>query len=174
MAEGAIEFLKHPATFFSAAELAKAIGADFETINNWVRRGMITRARIGGRQLRSRLFSTEDVYKAALTNELVKLGLAPSSASGAVNELWEKWDKREVEGRKIYAVLAPSDEGWTALLCWQKPAGGPLYKLAKSSRSQPSDEYQLPEQPFAIIPISILLADVTKRLMGLLGDVKDA
>jgi hypothetical protein len=48
MAEGAIEFLKHPATFFSAAELAKAIGADFETINNWVRRGMITRARIGG------------------------------------------------------------------------------------------------------------------------------
>ena len=108
MAEGAIEFLKHPATFFSAAELAKAIGADFETINNWVRRGMITRARIGGRQLRSRLFSTEDVYKAALTNELVKLGLAPSSASGAVNELWERWDKREVEGRKIYGVLAPS------------------------------------------------------------------
>ena len=173
MAEGAIEFLKHPATFFSAAELAEAIGADFETINNWVRRGMITRARIGGRQLRSRLFSTEDVYKAALTNELVKLGLAPSAASGAVNELWERWDKREVEGRKIYAVLAPSDEGWTALLCWQKPAGGPLYKLAKSSRSQPSDEYQLPERAIVVIPISSVLAHVTKRLMGLLGEVKE-
>ena len=174
MAEGAIEFLKHPATFFSAAELAKAIGADLDTINNWLRRGMITRARIGGRQLRSRLFSTEDVYKAALTNELVKLGLAPSAASGAVNELWEKWDKREVEGRKIYAVLAPSDEGWTALLCWQKPAGGPLYKLAKSSRSQPTDECQLPEQAIVLIPISSLLAHVTKRLMGLLGEVKEA
>ena len=174
MAEGAIEFLKHPATFFSAAELAKAIGADFETINNWVRRGMITRARIGGRQLRSRLFSTEDVYKAALTNELVKLGLAPSAASAAINELWERWDKREVEGRKIYGVLVPSDEGWSAMLCWQKPAGGPLYKLAKSSRSQPGDEYQLPEQAIVVIPISSLLADVTKRLMELLGEAKEA
>jgi MerR HTH family regulatory protein len=173
MAEGAIEFLKHPATFFSAAELAKAIGADFETINNWVRRGMITRARIGGRQLRSRLFSTEDVYKAALTNELVKLGLAPSSASGAVNELWERWDKREVEGRKIYGVLVPSDEGWSAMLCWQ-PAGGPLYKLAKSSRSHTTDEYQLPERAIVVIPISSLLADVTKRLMELLGEAKEA
>ena len=173
MAEGAIKFLDDPATFVSAAELAEVIGADLETINNWLRRGMITRARIGGRQLRSRLFSTEDVYKAALTNELVKLGLAPSSASGAVNELWERWDKREVEGRKIYAVLVPSDEGWTALLCWQKPAGGPLYKLAKSSRSQPSDEYQLPERAIVVIPISSLLADVTKRLMGLLGEAKE-
>ena len=173
MAEGAIEFLKHPATFFSAAELAKAIGADFETINNWVRRGMITRARIGGRQLRSRLFSTEDVYKAALTNELVKLGLAPSSASGAVNELWERWDKREVEGRKIYAVLVPSDEGWTALLCWQKPAGGPLYKFGTTA-SKSNDELQLPERAFAIIPISSVLAHVTKRLMGLLGEVQEA
>ena len=174
MAEGAIKFLDDPATFVSAAELAKVIGADLETINNWLRRGMITRARIGGRQLRSRLFSTEDVYKAAFTNELVKLGLAPSSASGAVNELWERWDKREVEGRKIYAVLVPSDEGWTALLCWQKPAGGPLYKPAKASRSQPSDECQLPEQAIVVIPISSLLAHVTKRLMGLLGEVKKA
>ena len=174
MAEGATKFLNHPATFVSAAELAKAIGADFETINNWVRRGMITRARIGGRQLRSRLFSTGDVYKAALTNELVKLGLAPSSASGAINELWERWDKREVEGRKIYGVLVPSDEGWTALLCWQKPAGGPLYKLAKSSSSQPSGECQLPDRAIVVIPISNVLAHVTKRLMGLLGDVKKA
>jgi hypothetical protein len=172
MPEGAMRFPGDPATLVSAAELAKVIGTDLETINNWLRRGIITRARIGGRQLRSRLFSTEEVYKAALTNELVKLGLAPSSASGAVNELWERWDKREVEGRKIYAVLLPSDAEWTALLCWQKPSGGPLYKLAKSSRSQPNDEFQLPERAFVVIPISSVLAHVTKRLMALLGEVK--
>ncbi len=34
--------------------------------------------------------------KTALKNELVKLGIPPSSANEAVNELWERWDKREV------------------------------------------------------------------------------
>ena len=135
---------------------------------------MITRARIGGRQLRSRLFSTEDVYKAALTNELVKLGLAPSAASGAVNELWERWDKREVEGGEIYGVLVPSDMGWTALLCWQKPTGGPLYKLANhQDRSRVTSVNCLSGQS-SIIPISSVLAHVTKRLMGLFSEVKEA
>jgi phage terminase Nu1 subunit (DNA packaging protein) len=71
----------------SASELAEIIGADFETVNNWVRRGIISRAPIGGRQLRARLFSTEEVYKAALTNELVRLGIQPSSASEAANSI---------------------------------------------------------------------------------------
>jgi hypothetical protein len=172
MAERATKLLDDSAIVVSAAELAEIIGSDLETINNWLRRGIITRARFGGRHIRSRLFSVEEVYKAALTNELVHLGLAPSSASGAVNELWERWDKREVEGRKIYAVLVPSDEEWTGLLCWQKPSGGPLYKLAKSSRSQPNDEFQLPEQAIVVIPISSVFAHATKRLMGLLGEVK--
>ena len=134
---------------------------------------MITRARIGGRQLRSRLFSTEDVYKAALTNELVKLGLAPSSASGAVNELWERWDKREVEGRKIYAVLVPSDEGGPHCCAGKSQQADRFTSSAKSSRSQPTDECQLPERAIVVIPISSLLAHVTKRLMGLLGEVKE-
>jgi hypothetical protein len=172
MPEGAMRFPGDPATLVSSAELAKVIGADLETINNWLRRGIVIRARIGGRHLRSRLFSTEEVYKAALTNELVKLGLAPSSASGAVNELWERWDKREVEGRKIYAVLVPSDEKWMALLCWQKASRGPLYKFGKSTGTKSNDEFQLPERAFAMIPISSVFAHVTKRLMGLVGEVK--
>jgi hypothetical protein len=168
MPEGAMRFPGDPATLVSAAELAKVIGADVETINNWLRRGIITRARIGGRHLRSRLFSTEEVYKAALTNELVKLGLAPSSASGAVNELWEKWDKREVEGRKIYAVLVPSDEEWTALLCWQKPSGGPLCKFGR--RTQSIQEMELPKQAFAMIPISDVFDRITTKLSEWLSE----
>jgi hypothetical protein len=57
------------------------LGTDLETVNNWIRRGIISRARIGGRKLRNRLFSTEEVYKTALKNELVKLGIPPSPAS---------------------------------------------------------------------------------------------
>lgn len=169
MVERATKLLDDSAIVVSAAELAEIIGTDLETINNWLRRGIITRARIGGRRIRSRLFSVEEIYKAALTNELVHLGLAPSSASGAISELWGRWDKREVEGRRIYAVLLPSNEGWTALLCWQKTSGGPLYKLAKSSRSQPNDDFQLPERAFVMIPISSVSAHLQKTLRGLAG-----
>jgi MerR HTH family regulatory protein len=168
MPEGAMRFPGDPATLVSAAELAKVIGADVETINNWLRRGIITRARIGGRHLRSRLFSTEEVYKAALTNELVKLGLAPSSANEAVNELWERWDKREVEGRKIYAVILPSNNKWSVLLCWQKLSGGPLCKFGR--RTQSIQEMELPKQAFAMIAISDVFDRITTKLSEWLSE----
>ena len=50
-----------------------------------------------------------------------------------------------------------------------KAIGGPLYKLAKSSRSQPNDEFQLPERAFAVIPISNVLAQVAKALVRLVS-----
>jgi hypothetical protein len=162
MPEGAMRFPGDPASLVSAAELAKVIGTDLETINNWLRRGIITRARIGGRHLRTRLFSMEEVYKTALKNELVKLGIPPSSANETVNELWERWDKREVEGRKIYAVLVPSDGEWLVLLCWQKLSGGPLCKFGR--RTQSIQEIELPKQAFAIIPISDVFDRVTAKL----------
>ena len=64
--------LPHEGALFTSAELTEAIGADLETIKNWVRRGIISRARVGGRQMPNRLFSAEDIYKAAVTYELVK------------------------------------------------------------------------------------------------------
>ena len=59
--------LPHEGVLFTSAELAEAIGADLETIKNWVRRDIISRARIGGRQMPNRLFSADEVYKAAIT-----------------------------------------------------------------------------------------------------------
>jgi hypothetical protein len=134
MAEGAMKLLRDSSVLVSAAELAEIVGIDLETVNNWLRRDIISRASIGGRQLRHRLFSTEQVCKAALTHDLVKLGISPSSASDAVNEVWKAWDKKELpDGRKIYALMLSSDAKWTAFLCWQKISGGPLYRLSKSS-----------------------------------------
>ena len=119
-------------TLVSAAELAEIIGVDFATINNWIRYDIISRAPIGGRQLRSRLFSSDEVYKAAFTSELVKLGLAPSSASEAVSELWAEWVRKEVSKDKtIYAVIFPTGNEWSVLLCWQRGSGGPFYKFAR-------------------------------------------
>ena len=142
-----MKFLRDPTVLLSAAELGDSVGIDLETVNNWIRRGIISRAPIGGRQLRYRLFSTEEVYKTALKNELVKLGIPPSSASNAVNEFWKEWDKKESPEGRIYAVLEPRDGKWTALLCWQKISGGPLTRLANrqlrlSCRSKRSPCYR--------------------------------
>jgi hypothetical protein len=159
-------------TLFSAAELGDVLGADLETVNNWIRRGIINRSRIGGRQLRHRLFSAKEVYKAALTRELVKLGIPPSSASDGVNEFWKAWDQKEFpDGRTIYAVLLPINDNWSVLLCWQKLSGGALYKLGKSSSSK-AEEIELPEQAFAMLPISDVFAHVAKKLTELLNDIK--
>jgi hypothetical protein len=158
----------------SATELGQAVGADAESINNWIRRDIISRAQIGGRQLaRHRLFKPEEVYKAALTNELVKLRLPPSPASEAVNELWKEWDKKELlDGKTIYAVVVPNGDGWTASVCWQSLSGGPLYRMGKRLTSKSPEEMELPKRAFAVIPMSDVFADVTNNLLKFLGDTK--
>jgi hypothetical protein len=42
-----------------------------------------------------RLFTGHEVYKTALTNELVKLRIPPSRAIEAVNVLWKDWGKKD-------------------------------------------------------------------------------
>ena len=152
-------------TLISSAELAEIVGVDFETINNWIRRGVIARALIGRGQLRSRLFSTKEIYKAAFTTELVQLGIPPSSASEAVDALWEEWRGTEApKGQKVYAVVVPTKSKWTALLCSQGSSGGPLYQGTGSGRVQ----IELPKHTFAAIPISDVFERVSRKMSALL------
>ena len=153
-------------TLITSAELAETIGADLETINNWIQRGIISRVAIGGRQLRARLFSSEEVYKAALTNELVTLGIAPSPASDASNSIWNAWEKKGTpEGQKVYALVMPRKDGWTVELCCRKASGGPLYKFGR----KPIEQLELPKHAFAVIPISNIFEYVSRKMSALLG-----
>ena len=148
------------------SELAEIVGVDLDTINNSVRYNIIHRARLGGRQLRARLFSTEEVYKTSYITELVKLGFAPSSASAAVDALWEEWRGAEApKGWKLYAVVVPTKGKWTALLCSQGSSGGPLYHGVGSGRVQ----IELPKHTFAVIPISDVFERVSRKTSSLLG-----
>jgi hypothetical protein len=166
-----MKILRDNAILISAAELGEVIGADLETIKNWIRREIITRAPIGGRQLRNRLFSTEEVYKAALKNDLVKLGIPPSPASDAVNTLWKDWGKKDIpDGWKVYAVLVPSNDKWIVAFCSQKLSGGALYKFGKSKSTE---EMELPRQAFAVIPISHVFDRISGKLSELLGETKN-
>jgi len=153
-------------TLISSAELAEIVGVDFETINNWIRRGVIARALIGTRQLRSRLFSTKEIYKTALIRELVQLGIPPSSASEAVDAIWEEWRGTEApKGWKLYAMVLPSKSKWTAALCSQGSSEGPLYQGTGSGRVQ----IELPKHAFAVIPISDVFERVSRKTSSLLG-----
>lgn len=157
-------------TLVSAAELAEVIDVDIETINNWVRRDIVSRAKIGGRQLRNRLFSMEEVYKAALKNELVKLGIPPSSSSDAANALWRELDIKKIqEVRNIYGVALPVTDKWMVTLAWQKPSGGPLFKFGKSIGTRSTEELALPKQAFAMLPISEIFDRVSDKLSDLVG-----
>jgi hypothetical protein len=157
---------QHSTTLVSVSELAEIVGVDLDTINNWVRYNIIHRARLGGRQLRSRLFSSEEVYKTALIRELVQLGIPPSSASDAVDAIWEEWRGTEApKGQKVYAVVVPTKGKWTAALCSQRTSGGPLYQGAGSGRVQ----IELPKQAFAVIPISDVFERVSRKTSSLLG-----
>jgi len=150
----------------TAPELAKIIGADMETINNWIRRGIISRMPIGGRQLKARLFSTDEVYKAALISELVRLGIQPSPASEVANAIWKEWDgKRTADGRKLYAVVVPSKGKWRVELCSQKESGKSLYQGDGSALFQ----MELPKQAFAVIPISDVFERVNSKMSRLFG-----
>ena len=154
--------------FVSAAELAEIIGADPETVSNWIRRGIINRTPIGRRSLRNRLFSKDEVYKSALKYELVRLGISPSSSSEVVNAFWKDWDKKDPPGnRRLYAVISPSHNGkLTVTLCTQQKSGGSLYKYKAGAKS--TAEIDLPQQAFAVLPISAALDSANSRMSELL------
>ena len=64
----------------------------------------------------------------------------------------------------LYALAVPTEGNWTVLLGWQKPSGGPLHKVGRSS-----GEIELPKQAFSVIPISDVFERVNKAMAGLLG-----
>jgi hypothetical protein len=171
MSEAGTTVLLPDVVFVSAAELTEIIESDLGTVNNWIRRGIINRTPIGRREVKSRLFSKEEVYKTALKNELVKLGLPPSSASDAVNTLWKDWNGKEPPAKhNLYAVVLPRNGNLTVTLCTQKASGGPLYmyKPGASRGSKSLVEMDLPQQAFAVIPISTVLNRTNSRLSELL------
>jgi hypothetical protein len=162
--------IHHSGTLVSSAELAELIGVELQTVNNWIGRGIISRTPLGGRQLRNRLFSTDEVYKTALMKELVDLRIPPSQASEAVNTVWKEWGKKDIpEGWNVYAVMWPSNDKWNVALCSQKISGEPLYKFGKSKSI---GEMELPKQAFAMIPISDIFERVSSKLSELLGELK--
>jgi len=130
---------------FSATEVAETIGADLETINAWRQVGAIDRAVFGGGR-----FSKYELQRAALTFELVKLGLSPCSARDVVWEmeydLQQIWAGTISNQYKAYAVIIPhKQKKWLVIWCWKVS----------------TEEVNPSPQSHIILPISDILARAT-------------
>ena len=132
---------------FSATEVAETIGTDLETINQWLEVGAIDRAVFGGGR-----FSKYELQRAALTFEMVKLGLAPSRARDVVWEM--EYDLQQIWGAtvsnhyKAYAILIPNKQNkWLVFWCWKVS----------------TEEIDPSPQSYIILPVSDILARVTNE-----------
>jgi hypothetical protein len=140
------EISRQGSNLFSAREVAQTIGADLETINEWLEVGAIDRAVFGGGR-----FSKYELQRAALTLELVKLGLAPSCARTVVWEM--EYDLQQIWGEaiskqyKAYAIVIPNKQKkWLVFWCWK----------TSTQEIEPSTRGDI------ILPVSDILARVAK------------
>ena len=140
------EISRQSHNLFSAEEVAGTIGADPETVNEWLEVGAIDRAIFGGGQ-----FSKYELHRAALVFELVKFGIAPSSAKEIIREV--EYDLQRVWERlpshfKAYAIVIPTSRRWLVSWCWKK----------SSEQINP-----LPAEGHIVLPVSDTLARITNE-----------
>ena len=130
----------------SAEQVAKAIGTDLETVNEWIDVGAVDRATFGGGQ-----FSRYELHRAALVFELVKFGFSPSCARDIVREM--EYDLQLVWTRipsdfKAYAIIIPAGRKWLVSWCWKKS----------------SDQIDsLPMKGHIVLPVSDTLTRITNE-----------
>jgi len=146
------EISRESHNLFSAEEVAETIGADLETVNEWLEVGAIDRAIFGGGQ-----FSKYELHRAALVFELVKFGLPPSCAKDVIREM--EYDLQQVWGRmpshfKAYVIIIPTSRKWLVSWCWK-------------SSTETIDP--LPMEDHIILPVSDILARVTTETKQVRG-----
>jgi hypothetical protein len=146
------EISRESHNLFSAEEVAETIGADLETVNEWLEVGAIDRAIFGGGQ-----FSKYELHRAALVFELVKFGLSPSCAKDLIREM--EYDLQQIWSRipssfKAYLILIPTRRKWLVSWLW-KPSTEAIDRL--------------PVQDHIILPVSDILARVTDETRQVRG-----
>src|SRR5437762_12720501 len=121
------EISRQSVNLFSAEQVAKTIGADLETVNEWADLetvnewldvGAMDRAVFGGGQV-----SRYELQRVASVFDLVKFGYSPSSARYIVLEM--EFDLQLVWTRipsdfKAYTIIIPAGRKWLVSWCWKK------------------------------------------------------
>jgi hypothetical protein len=142
------EISRQNLNLFSAEQVAKAIGTDLETVNEWLEVGAVDRATFGGGQI-----SRYELHRTALVFELVKFGFSPSCARDIIREM--EYELQLVWTRmpgdfKAYAVIIPAGSKWLVSWCWKKSF-------------EQIDPY--PANDYIVLPVSDTLARITNETL---------
>jgi len=130
---------------FSAEQVAKTIGADLETVNEWLGVGAIDRAVFGGGQF-SKIRNTQSGI-GLRTGEMwnfATLRKRNHSRNGIRPEIWERIPSHF----KAYAIVIPTSRKWLVSWCWKK----------SSEQIDP-----LPAEDHIVLPVSDTLARIAKK-----------
>jgi hypothetical protein len=146
------EISRQSPNLYSAEQVARTIGANLETVKEWLDVGAIDRAVFGGGH-----FSKYELHRAALVFELVKFGISPSSAKEIIREV--EYDLQQVWERipshfKAYAIVIPTSRRWLVSWCWKK----------SSEQINP-----LPAEGHIVLPVSDILARITTEAKQVRG-----
>jgi len=146
------------AALFSQAELCQVAGIDHETANNWVKRGLLDTAAVGGRKMRGRrLFSLLDICKAHLMNEAVRsLSIPPSHCAEIVNKAMTQFVKAE----KLDHIEDDRDIHFTVALVTRR-RGTWITELRTDG--DPRKELQQASHAMAMWPISQAFTSVHRQ-----------
>jgi hypothetical protein len=148
------EISRQNPNLFSAEQVAKAIGTDLETLNEWLDLGAVDRAVFGGGH-----FSRYELHRVALVFELVKFGFSPSCARDIIREM--EYDPQLVWTRipndfKAYAIIIPAGRKWLVSWYWKRS----------------SDQIDLlPMEGHIVLPVSDTLTRITNETIRLV-DIK--
>jgi hypothetical protein len=113
-----------------------------------------------------------------LRPEQVSIG-ASVAAEGAepsftVNTIWGQYGGNDFfEDRRIYAIMYPTNDKWTVLLCSLHEPGGLLHRVSRST-ARTQGGFRLPDKAFAAVPITGTLTRIAERLEGVIEATKNA
>jgi hypothetical protein len=158
--------LETTVALFSQAELCEAAGIDHETANNWIKRGLLETAAVGGRKVRGRrLFSMLEIYKAHLMNEMIEcLGIPPSHCAEIANRAIAEFAKTE----KLVRIDDDHEPAFAIALV-SRQRGKWVTDLRFGNKSLfSSTEAQQAENPLAILPLSQAFTIIHQRCLKFL------
>jgi hypothetical protein len=148
------------AALFSQAELCQVAGIDHETANNWVKRGLLDTAAVGGRKMHGRrLFSLLDICKAHLMNEAVRsLSIPPSHCAEIANKAITQFIKTEKLGH-----IEDGQDLPFAVAVATRHRGQWVTELRSDQSPYATKEARQVVHPLALLPISQAFTSVHRQ-----------
>lgn len=153
---------------FTQNEVGEILRRNKATLDTWLLRGILQRTKVGGRSLRTRLFSVEAIFEAKLIDELaIRLAIPASEAKQVARCATADWDmkdgwkprvaraiERSARIASVYLLIKRRGEGWITKTCYGDKDGP--FKVIRNNE-------KWLDEAFAVLPVSLMFETVVKK-----------